>query len=626
MAQFNTTELDFNEIKENLKDYFRRNEGPFKDFDFDGAGLSYLLDILAYNTHYNAVNAHMAMNESFLDSAQVRGNVVSRAKLLGYTPKSVTAPKALLNVTFTKTTNTASNYYNEGALVIPRNTVFNSIIDDINYSFVTTKVAKADLNRTRGTFTFNNLEVAQGTVRTETYIVDNSYDQRFILNSSKIDTSSIQVEVFPNPRENVSETYVRFTEFPLVDGESLIYFIDENSDGNFEIRFGNNLFGKRPQATAEVRITYLVSEGDITNGATAFSYKLGQLDDESLRIEQGDVAVRTASKAAGGAPAEDINSIKYNAPLSFIAQERAVTADDYKSLIMKNFSGIDNVTAWGGETQANPEFGKVLVSIKPTAAEFLTAAQKQEILSYLQGKKVVGLIPEIVDPEYTYIYYELFFKYDPSATTQSGAGLEASVRTTLNNYNRTRLNNFDGVYRHSNLLTAVDLSDPAILSTVARVYCYKNVNITTSTADTHIAEFDFLVDGSVDQKESMISSSSFLVNGVRATLADRPIQNESTKREIYAIRSVDTGSGVEITPNVGTLFINTGRVELNNLVHDNNETIEIRLRPASDDVISKERKILQIDVDKTLINGQADSVAISGSSGNNTYTTFTRDA
>ena len=617
-TKVNVTELDFDQIKRNLKDYFSREGGPFTDYNFDGSGLNHLLDILAYNTHYNAVNAHMAMNESFLDSAQVRGNVVSRAKLLGYTPKSITAPRALINVVFPRKAESKQE-----SLTLPRGTKFTTLIDEVTYTFETTATVKAIVDD--GFFTFRDLEIAEGSTRVESYTIDNSYDQRFVINSKNIDTSTLKVEVFPNLNSTENrETYERFSDFPVVDGTSQIYYLDENSDGNFEVRFGNNLFGKRPQASGRVQLQYIVTKGALTNGAINFRYKTGQTNIDPL-VGTENIRITTSSKAAGGAAAESINSIKYNAPLSFVAQERAVTSDDYKSLIKKNFSGIDSVSAWGGETQNVPQYGRVYISIKPTAAEFLTAGQKAEISRFLEGKKIVGMTPQIVDAEYTYIYYELFFKYDPTATTISKGGLESSVRQTLLNYNDTRLNNFDGVYRHSNLLAAVDNTSTAILNTVARVRCYKKVNITTSTADTHIAEFDFSLAGEVGQTASFISSSAFLVKGKETRLFDRKIDGDTTRREVYAVRSGTSTEPAEVYANVGFVTPATGKVEINNLIHDNNETIEIRVRPASDDILSKERKILQIDVNKSAVIGDVDNISVAGSAGLSDYGTFDRE-
>lgn len=619
MSQFNTTELDFDKIKANLIDYFKRSGGPFKDYDFTGSGLDHLMDVLAYNTHYNAINAHMAMNESFLDSAQVRGNVVSRAKLLGYTPKSVTAPSASVKLVLGAKPASTNN-----TLTLPQGTQFTTNIDSTTYSFETAEITVAQKDESQETFTFDNLIIKQGSTRVENYTIDNSYDQRFVINAQNADTSTLKVEVFPTiAAVNGTQTvYNKFTEFPNVDGTTKIYFVDENADGNFEIRFGNNLFGAQPPASGLVRLTYLVSEGPLTNGASQFSFTDGQSE---LEYEAGSALVTTISKAAGGNQVEDIDSIKYNAPLSFISQERAVTSDDYKSIIMKNFTGLDNVAAWGGETEPIPQFGKVYISVKPTAAPYLTTLQKAEILAALESKKMVGITPVIVDPEYTYIYFEIFFKYNPSGTSTSLGGLSSTIKQTLINYNQSKLNNFDGVYRHSNLLAAIDSANPAILNNIARVYTYKLVDITASSLDTAQVDFGFTIDGKIDQSESMISTSSITIAGKSAILADKYIPGDTEKRQIYAYQIDNNGRVVIINPKVGFVYPNTGLVDLSDLQNDVNESLRVEVRPAADDIISQRKKILQIDVERTNIQGDIDNISIAGSSGLASYTTVSRD-
>ena len=622
MSQFNTTELDFDQIKENLISYFKRQDGPYRDYDFTGSGLANLIDILAYNTHYNAVNAHMAMNESFLDSAQVRGNVVSRAKLLGYTPKSVTAPSALVRAVFKRSPQAGEEVT---SFTLPKGSQFVANVDETTYIFETTEAQTAQLGANSTEFIFEDLLIKQGTTRVENYAVDNSYDQRFVINSQKVDTKTLDVQVFPTLQaiETQADQYTLFTDFPNIDGQSRIYYVDENSDGNFEIRFGNDIFGRRPEATGLVRLTYLISEGPATNGARTFKFKPNQPGTQN--IDGGSAVITTKSPAAGGAIAESIDSIKYNAPLSFIAQERAVTSDDYKSLIMKNFTGIDTVSAWGGETEPQPQFGKVFISVKPTAAEYLTSLQKTDILNLLNDKSVVGIQPEIVDADYTYIYYQLNFKYDPSITSAGANGLASIIKNTLSEYNRQNLNNFAGVYRHSNLLTQVDNTSDAILNSAARVFCYKNVAITTTTQDTHRAEFDFQLDGDINQAHSFISTSFIQIAGQNVQLADEPIPGDVEKRRVYSFKTDAQGRVVRINSSVGFVYPQTGLVDLNNLENDLNETLKIRVRPASDDIISRRRKILQIDLNETTITGDVDTTSVSGSSRIDTYRTFNRD-
>ena len=311
--------------------------------------------------------------------------------------------------------------------------------------------------------------------------------------------------------------------------------------------------------------------------------------------------------------------------MSFISQERAVTSDDYKSIIMKNFTGLDNVSAWGGETEPIPQFGKVYISIKPTAAPFLTPLQKAEVLSLLESKKMVGITPVIVDPEYTYIYFEIFFKYDPSGTNSSAGALSSTIKQTLVNYNQTKLNNFDGVFRHSNLLAAIDNSNPAILNNVARVYSYKNVNISASSLDTASLDFGFTIDGKITQAESMIKTSTISIGGQTASLSAHPIAGDTQKRQVFASRIDEEGREVIVTPNVGFIYPATGQIDLSNLKNDVDELLRVEVRPASDDIISQRKKILQIDVERTSVKGDIDNISIAGSAGLSTYTTVSRD-
>jgi hypothetical protein len=292
---------------------------------------------------------------------------------------------------------------------------------------------------------------------------------------------------------------------------------------------------------------------------------------------------------------------------------------------MKNFTGLDNVAAWGGETEPIPQFGKVYISVKPTAAPYLTTLQKAEILAALESKKMVGITPVIVDPEYTYIYFEIFFKYNPSGTSTSLGGLSSTIKQTLINYNQSKLNNFDGVYRHSNLLAAIDSANPAILNNIARVYTYKLVDITASSLDTAQVDFGFTIDGKIDQSESMISTSSITIAGKSAILADKYIPGDTEKRQIYAYQIDNNGRVVIINPKVGFVYPNTGLVDLSDLQNDVNESLRVEVRPAADDIISQRKKILQIDVERTNIQGDIDNISIAGSSGLASYTTVSRD-
>jgi len=488
MAQFNTTELDFDQIKTNLKNHFKRTGSVFKDWDFEGSGLSSLLDVLAYNTHYNAVNAHMAMNESFLDSAQLRANVVSRAKLLGYTPTSKTASVATINITFTKQEESSADGY-----TLPRGTKFTSTIDNVTYTFQTisdTTVRLSDTNK----FVFENLKIYQGIRRTADYVVDNSSYQKFVINHSDVDTSTLRVQVFPTLTTATPDTYTKFETFTNIDDTSKIYFLNENGEGYYDVTFGDGVLGKSLSPLDVVRLDYLTTAGAPANGATIFSYASGSND-----IIDGTGTPTLVLKSQGGEEKESLTSIKYNAPLTFISQNRAVTAEDYKTLIKQNISNVKDVAVWGGQDNDIPNFGEVNISIRPLdlTQTTLTDNEKDRVEALLYDRKVIAIKPRLRDPLYTFLYAEVFFKYNSTLTTKTKEELITDVRRTITTFDSNNLNNFNGVFRFSTFLKAIDQTNVAILNSVARMYTTRilrlplremKVRMTTLTLHSRLME------------------------------------------------------------------------------------------------------------------------------------------
>lgn len=335
MAQFNTTELDFEQIKGNLKEYFKRSDSQFKDWDFDGSGLNNLLDVLAYNTHYNAMNAHLAMNESFLSSAQVRSNVVSRAKLLGYIPSSMTAAGASVNLTLARKLTSAATTY-----VIERGDTFKTTIDQVNYTFIVLQDEQTSFNAASNTFVFNDVRIAQGVLKVRKFPVDNSIvSQKFVIDDTGVDVATMIVRVYESSSSSNYTIYNSASVTPSIDGDSLIYFLEENTDGRYNISFGNGVLGKMPDNLNIVEIDFLSTKGAEANGATTFQWVNG-----ADTIVSGASSVSLNSKSAGGANNEDIESIRFNAPLSYIAQNRAVTADDFRALVKQAYGAIDSLS------------------------------------------------------------------------------------------------------------------------------------------------------------------------------------------------------------------------------------------------------------------------------------------
>lgn len=616
MAQFNTTELDFDQIKQNLKDYFKRSDSPYRDWDFDGSGLNNLLDILAYNTHYNAMNAHVAINESFLDSAQVRANVVSRAKLLGYIPSSKTASVASIDLTLTPKEGVLTESY-----TLSRGTSFSTSIDDINYTFIllTDSIApvKIDANGNR-TFPFTDLSVFQGVLKEKRYTADNSLtSQKYLIDDVNADTSSIVVRVYDNPSSTSYTIYTRYDELSSsLDGNSLIYYIEENYDGKFEIHFGNNSIGKQPANNAIVEIDYLSTKGAEANGATRFTWNGG-----ADSIVDGTSSIVVNSKSSGGSEIEDIDSIRYNAPLSYIAQNRAVTADDYQSLVKQIYGAIDSISVWGGEVNDPPQFGKAFISIKPSGAFTTTDEEKELIVNGLQRKRILSIEPVVVDPEYTFLFFNIFFKYNSNQTGNTTGQMQTNVRNVVRDFNQSNLQNFDGVFRYSQFLRAIDNSDPAILNSFARVFAYKDITVNAGSSESITAKFNMELFVESDTK-SIIQSSSWTHDNVELYLGD---EGAGITRNVYVYR-INEGEIIKVRNSVGSVNTKTGEVVLSSVLIpvDSNQVIRIEVSPNSNDVISQRNNLLSIDVDKSTIQGEVDSVAVGGSATSSTYNTFAR--
>lgn len=612
MKQLNVTELDFDQIKSNLKDYFKNNpDGEYNDWDFEGSGLSHLLDVLAYNTHYNAVVAHNAMNESFIDSAQIRSNVVSRAKLLGYTPRSRTASMASVRLTFPGEANK-----NKTTFTLYKGQTLTTAADGVTHVYVTRDDYTSVLDETNRQYVFDNVVIYQGRMKESTFVIESGdIEQRFIIEDPKIDLDHLTVEVFDNAYSTSVEVYKQFTSLSNLGPETTAYFISENYDGNYEIRFGDNIFGKKPASLSIIKIKYLSSQGSESNGANVFTW-----------TSPGAVTpqIHTISSSTNGSEKENIESIRRNAPLSFTSQNRAVTSGDYKTLIRQILNNIETVSVWGGEDNTPPQYGKVYISIKPYNALALTELDKKFLLNSLEEKRVIGIEPVLVDPEYTNIYFDVMFKYDSTRTSLSGGQISTNVETILNDFNTNYLQQFDGVFMFSRLLSAVDAADVSIVNSFIRVFVYKTAVFNYGNLQSTPIDFQMELYGEIDQKDPMLYSDSWVYDGINLTLEDEPIPGSLHERNLYAFNLGSDKIKRVYFKSLGTVNIKTGLVSIDPLPINRNESINIHVIPASNDVISKRNKLLSIDIGKTNIIPELDTIAISGSSGVNDYQPFLR--
>jgi len=617
-SNLNVTELDFDQIKQNLKNYLKQ-QSEFNDYDFEGSGLSVLLDVLSYNTHYNAMNAHYALNEAFLDSAQIRGNVVTRAKLLGYTPRSVLSPRAQVNIVLTAAASSSPT------LTIERGARFKTPVEGKEYQYVVLETQTANL--IGNTYTFNNVVIVEGSSRELLYRVDNNIEnQKFQLTDLNADTSSLRVRVRANEFSGTApDIYTKFESLKNVDSSSQVYYLQENSSGYYEVYFGDGVTGKKPTNNNVVTIDYITTDGIESNGANNFSMV------DIPQGTSGDPVVTVVAAASGGAEAETLESVRFNAPLTFTTQNRAVTSEDYAAIIKKEFSNIDSLSTWGGEDNDPPDYGRVYISIKPLLSNALTDAEKSDITgTILKGKNVVSITPQIVDPNFTNLELDVSFKYNPNLTDRSSVELSSVVRDTVSDYNFNNLNKFDGVFRHSQLTRAIDSADPAILNTVIRPRMFQNITPTTDALgaielQSHALSFVAPFFQSGQSSKFILSSTAFGLNTDPATehfFGDAPIAG-STNRTVIVYKVVNS-ENVTVIADAGLMEPSLGKVTLNNFKTNNALPIRVTVVPNSLDLAPKRNQLITIDNSYVTITPEIDTIAVAGSSGSITYTTTSR--
>jgi hypothetical protein len=471
------TELDFDAIKTNLKE-FLKSQSQFTDYNFEGSNFSVLLDLLAYNTHYNAYYLNMVANEAFLDTALLRDSVVSHAKSLGYTPKSVTTSKAIVNLTVETFDTTPAT------LVLPRGFVFRSnLIDNRSYNFVTLEETLVTKSNTQ--FVFENLEIFEGQIVNFVYNyseLDNP-KQIFTIEDGNVDTSTIRVTVRPNSSNTNFEVYGRAEDLLEVTGDSLVFFLQESKNGKFQIYFGNGVIGKKLQNDSVVEISYLVSSGLDPNGANGFT-PIENINGFSSFI------VDVVSVASGASDREEVDSIKLLAPSQYVSQNRLVTKNDYGTFLQRNYFPADSISVWGGEEQPQKAYGKIFISIKPKEGFFISESEKRRIISdIIQPKNVAGTNVEILDPDFLYIKTNSIVKYDRSKTTRNSISLANAVRQSIIDYKNTSINKFGSNFVLSKMENQISTVDNSIIGTETKIRVEKRIVPNLGTTSSYIIDF-----------------------------------------------------------------------------------------------------------------------------------------
>ena len=537
-ARLQISDLDFDQIKTNLKAYLKQ-QSQFQDYDFEGAGLNILLDILAYNTHYNSYYLNMVANEAFLDTALLRDSVVSHAKTLGYIPFSVTAPRAIINVTVDSGTTIPET------LTIPKGFTFSSnLIDSLSYNFVT--LEETTVTKSNTSFYFENLNIYEGSLVNYVFnYVENSNPKSvFVLPDNNVDTTTISVSVSPNVGNTSTQVYNQVTDILDITSTSNVYFLQESKNGNYEIYFGDGVVGKALNDGAVVTVTYLVTNGvaaNQTNGFVAAS-SIGAYS---------DIVVDVVDVASGGSTRETVDSIKYSAAAQYATQNRLVTVKDYESYIKSKYPSVDSLSVWGGETETPKVFGKVYIALKPKANYFISETEKQRIIDeIISPKSIVSVSAEIRDPQYLYLIVESRVQYDPKKTSSDEGTIRNNIRQAILDYRDTNLNKFAGTFILSKLQDAIDSTNgDSIVGSESVVRVQRRFEPQLNESVSYTVKYNVPIHrGTLTNK---LTSTQFTIFDITGTV--RTAQFEETPQSFTGISSIQVtnpGTGYTTTPTI----------------------------------------------------------------------------
>ena len=608
------SDFDFDDIKANLKS-FLQDQSEFQDYDFEGSGFAVLLDLLAYNTHYLGFNANMLANEMYLDSADIRKNIVSLAKMLGYTPTSPKSPTATVDILMNNIPTTVAT------ITMAKGTAFTTSVDGETYQFVTNAVHT--LTPTNGVYKFSNIPLYEGTLVTFKYTADSTdVDQRFVIPSVSADTSTLKVSVQNSASDTTTSTYTLATGITNINATSKVYFLQEMEDGKFEVYFGDDVLGNKLDDGNIVILEYIVSNKDEANGASSFTLS-GSIGGYS------DVTLTTVSSAQGGAEAQTKESIRYNAPLQYSAQDRAVTTGDYETIVQSLYPNAQSVSAWGGEDDETPVYGVVKIAIKAASGSTLTNTTKTNLVTQLKKYNVASVRPEIVDPETTSILLTTNVKFDQNSANKTADTLKSDILTTLTNYNTNTLTQFDGVFRYSKVTGLIDNTDSSILSNITTLKIRKDFTPTLAVSSKYNVYFRNSLynphSGHNSAAGGILESSGFKVSGDSSTVFYLDDDGAGNVRRY----SFSGATRVYSASNQGTIDYATGSITINslsvlsveNIRGEASSKIELTVVPSSNDVVPVRDQILEIDTANSSITVTADTFVGGSSDAGVGYTT-----
>ena len=611
-SNINITDLDFDQVSTSLKEYLK-GQTTLKDYDFEGSNLAILTDLLAYSAHTSAFNANMVASEMFLDTAQIRKNVVSRAKELGYTPSSRTASKATFDLTVNSPTIAGET---PNSLTLNRGHEFTTIFDGTSYTFIS--LDNQTITPTAGAFRFNDLDIYQGKLTTDVYRYSSQVtNQRFPLLNPNIDTSTITINITSN---NTVTAWTKAGDLTNITTTSTVFYTQENDEGLFEVYFGDGIIGQEPKDGDEISISYLVTDSTHANGASTFSM--------ATSIQgNSDVTMTNTVSASGGKDIETPDQIKFSASKFYTSQNRLVTVQDYKAKLQELYPGADSIAVWGGEDHDPISYGKVYVAIKPSQySNNLTSAEKTSLKTSLSALSILTVRPEIIDAEILQVIITSNFKYDPTKTSQTKSALETLVKASILAYDNDELSGFDTLFRHSQLSTKIDSVETSVLSNITTIKLKKDY---TATIDGTASSISLTFGNALYNPHSghnaagggILTTTGFFVSGDASTEYFFDDDGEGNIRRY----SLSGSTRVYKDNTAGTIIYSTGKVSINSLTFTSTSgtasTIEFTVTPSSNDVISARNQLLDITANEISVTGVADTVASGETSAGVGYTT-----
>lgn len=566
------TDIDYDKIKSNLT-AFLSNQTDFQDYDFESSGMQTIISLLAYNTYYNSIYTNMASNETFLDTALIRNNVVSRAKALGYTPTSARGARATLRVTLTPTSSPAS-------IVAPANTQFTTTIEGIQYIF--NSVDSVTFTRNDNSAYIADMVVREGDPVQESYTVSSLDPARYLLSNENCDTQSLKVSVQQSVANTSLQVFNLSDTISAINGNSAVYFLQENNDGAFEVVFGDGILGKKLVDGNIVKLNYNVCNGPIVNGTKTFTgpANIGGVSTYSIEV---------ASKASGGSNPQSIDSIKFTAPKTYQAQNRAVTIDDYKAVLLKQAPDLQAVSAWGGENNAPPVYGKVFISAKPKGDVTLTKLRKQELVEFLRDQNLVTIQPEFVDPTYLYVAPKIELQYDPLTTVKNADTLLQQVESTLSNFNDNVLSIFNTNYYESTLIEMLKSIDDSVVAVSIDSLMQKRFIPDTTRNTQYSLLFNNPVYHPHHGHKFALSSSSFTYQGYTCYFDDDGYG-------VLRIYRLENNNRVYISSAAGSVDYESGLVNINaiRITSFAGDAVKITLQPRLHNIKTTRNQIMQL--------------------------------